>query len=45
MTQQNNKFMEQADEMLVPFEDEAKATILMSSLMRVIKRLMKSIKQ
>ncbi|MEC3147861.1 hypothetical protein [Bacillus thuringiensis] len=35
MTQQNNKFMEQADEMLVPFEDEAKATILMSSLMNV----------
>ncbi|MDX5853493.1 hypothetical protein SIM22_05020 [Bacillus cereus group sp. BfR-BA-01363] len=35
MTQQNNEFMEKADEMLVPFEDEAKATILMSSLMNV----------
>lgn len=35
MTQQNNEFIDKANEILTPFEDEAKATILMSSLMNV----------
>ncbi|AFV21626.1 MULTISPECIES: hypothetical protein [Bacillus] len=38
MTQENNEFIEQANEILSPFEEEIRTTILMSSLMAVSAR-------